>query len=98
MIVEMAEQHGKIPAMTEGGSPGGFRDGYGCDFWTRKQIGPILNDPRARRVAWYHAWSNHPTSTWFGPVPGDCSGNDFKTICDRADTLLEGDEDYYRMP
>ena len=98
MLTALAEETDKVAAMTEGGSPGGHRDNYACDFWTRQQLGPILNDPAASRIAWYLTWTNTPEGTWWGPVPGSCSEPDFLEVCEYPDTLLEGEADLYADP
>jgi hypothetical protein len=96
MLVDLAAKHDKVAAMTEGGATGGIDDGYGCQFWTQSQIGPILQHAKARGIAYYLMWANFPNGPKWGPVPGDCSGDvDFKAVCDMPETLLEGEADFY---
>lgn len=91
MIVELAREHGKIAAVTEIGKGGLQSYPASCDLWSDKLIGPILNDPIASGVAWFLMWTNHPTHTQLGPVPGHCSGDiDFRSVCDLPEVLLEG--------
>lgn len=96
MVVDLARQYDKVAAFTEGGSTRGLADEYACDFWTKSMIGPVLEDEGARGIAYFLTWTNHPThepSQW-GPVPGHCSADDFTTLCERSDFLLEGEIDW----
>lgn len=96
MVVDLAQEHDKIAAFTEGGSAKGLADEYSCDFWSQNMLGPVLNDPKTRGIAYFHVWTNDPSnpSTQWGPVPGHCSAQDFSSMCQKGEVLLEGDVDW----
>lgn len=75
-IVELAEARGKIAALTETGLETIPRS----DWWTKRLLQPILNDPVARRIAWILVWRNHSRRHHFGPYPGHRTADDFRAF------------------
>ena len=101
MVVDLAERTGKIAAWTEGGAIRGLSDyenDPACDFWTQKHLGPILDDVVASGISYYLMWYNRPEGPKWGPAIGHCTEADFKKICDRPDTALEGELNLYSLP
>lgn len=39
MVVDLAQEYGKIAAFTERGAAKGMADGYACDFWSQNMLG-----------------------------------------------------------
>lgn len=73
-IVTLAEERGKIAALTETGLEMIPR----ADWWTRRLLEPILADPVARRIAWMLVWRNDNPRHHFGPYPGHRTADDFR--------------------
>ena len=77
-VVELAEQHGKVPALTEFG----YRDGMSkCsrhDWYTACFLEPLKADPVARRIAYALTWRNASKDHFWVPYPGDPSVADFR--------------------
>jgi mannan endo-1,4-beta-mannosidase len=59
-LTDYAIEHGKVAAITETG----LRNHHGevqypesyPDFWTKYMLEPLLNDPKAHRIAWILSW------------------------------------------
>jgi mannan endo-1,4-beta-mannosidase len=97
MLVELAEAHGKVAAFTEGGpNVPGDRSAWHSDEWTGYQIGPVVDDPVAGRIAYFMTWYNRPGSNqYWGPHVGHTSSSDFQTLCASNGVALEGDVTLY---
>lgn len=60
-MVDYAEKHNKVVALTETGLRNDdegnkrFPDVY-PDFWTKYVLAPIINDAKARKIAWIMSW------------------------------------------
>ncbi len=101
MIVNLAENNNKIPAITEAGflfgyeeqldtvnQNGGLHSGYSWDtIWSDCFFNPILNDPIGRRMAYIHFWGNSENQH-YAPWPAGPGNADFNVIVDRADVLV----------
>ncbi len=72
-VVELAEQRGKISAISETGSDG-IPD---PTWWTEKLLNPIKNDPVASRISWVMVWRNARPTHHYAPYPGHSSVPDF---------------------
>ena len=60
-LTDYADKHNKIAAITETGlrkdDDGNFRyPDVHPDFWTNYVLKPIINNPRAKRIAWIMSW------------------------------------------
>jgi mannan endo-1,4-beta-mannosidase len=73
LLVEMAEQRNKIPALTETGLEGVTNP----KWFTQFMLTPINNDPVARRIAYQAVWRNANTTHHYAPYPGHASVPDF---------------------
>ena len=74
LLVDMAEQRGKIPALTETGLEGITN----AKWFTQFMLTPIKNDPVASRIAYQAVWRNANTTHHYAPYPGHTSVPDFK--------------------
>ncbi|HKI45925.1 MAG TPA: hypothetical protein VKA08_11400, partial [Balneolales bacterium] len=54
MLVQMAEAHGKIPALTEIGNAGIPE----ANWWTHTLLPALNHDAQMRKVAWMLVWRN----------------------------------------
>jgi len=72
-LVEMAEEHNKISALTETGLEGITNP----KWFTQFMLTPIKNDPVARRIAYQAVWRNASTTHHYAPYPGHASVPDF---------------------
>ncbi len=73
MLVELAQEKGKVAALTETGQNGITEN----DWWTQRLLEPIKGDPLASQIAWILVWRNARTSHHYGPYPGHSSAPDF---------------------
>jgi mannan endo-1,4-beta-mannosidase len=94
-LVELADAHGKVPALTETGVLG-MPD---STWFTGTLLAGIKSDAVTRRIAYVSLWRNARPDHFFGPWPGSASARDFVRF--RHDPLMafEGDvPDLYRAP
>lgn len=73
-IVELADERGKVAALTETGLETIPR----ADWWTKRLLQPILDDPVASRIAWMLVWRNASRWHHFGPYPEHRTADDFR--------------------
>jgi mannan endo-1,4-beta-mannosidase len=94
-LVTMAEQRGKIPALTEAGM-----DGMKIDDWfTQILAQPILGDPVARRIAYVLVWRNARPDHFFTTYPGHATAPDFVEMRKNPYWIFEADApDLYAPP
>lgn len=72
-VVEIADQRGKISALTETGEEGIKNPRW----WTEQLLDPIGNDPVASRISWVMVWRNEDERHHYAPYPGHPSVPDF---------------------
>ena len=96
VVVNLAEENGKVPAITETG-PGlaGDPAQWGSDIWSQRVLGPVLGDPTASRVAYLMLWYNRPGSNHWGPYAVHESAADFRGLCTGDAIAMEGEVDPY---
>ena len=92
MVVEMADDHGKIAALTETG----LESIPESDWWTQKLMKALTSDPVASRIAYAMVWRNRDKTHHYGPYPTHPSAGDFKQFC-ADDTILMREELPRRM-
>jgi mannan endo-1,4-beta-mannosidase len=91
-LVEMAEQRGKISALTETGEEGIKNP----KWWTERLLHPIGGDPVASRICWIMVWRNADERHHYAPYPGHPSVPDFlKFVGDSRILLLDQVPDFY---
>lgn len=76
MVVELAEAHGKIPALTETG----YSDHTVKNWWTEFLLNPMKQDPVERRLAYMMLWSNYRKDAYFSIYPGHFNADDFRAF------------------
>jgi len=80
--VELADQHGKIAALTEFG----YRDGMSkCgvkNWYTEAFLKPLKNDPVASRISYAMTWRNAHKDHFWVPYPGHPAVEDFKRFAE----------------
>jgi mannan endo-1,4-beta-mannosidase len=91
-LVEQAEAHGKVPALTEFGPRNGVNgEGIAPDFLSQKFLAPLLSTPGALRIAYALAWRNARPDHAYYPYPGHAGEADLRAVCEHPATLLTRD-------
>jgi len=90
VLVQFAEEHGKVAAITETGVSDGLASTRLYDWFTRAFLRPLKADPVARRVAWALFWTNGNNTYWI-PLPGDPHFPAFREFYEDPFTLFEKD-------
>lgn len=94
LLVEMAEQRGKVPAFSETGQEAIPDE----KWWTEKLLNPIKSDPVASRIAYLMVWRNARKDHHYGPYPNHSSTADFLTFSKDSWLVFEGRiPDMYRL-
>ena len=100
LLVQLAEKHGKLPALTE----------TGCetlnipDWWTGVLLESLQANEYTRKIAWVEVWRNanakqEETEHFFAPYPGHPSASDFVKFHDSPFVLFESElPDMYTEP
>jgi len=95
MVVQLAEERGKIPAFTETG----FEMIPNPNWWMEGLLNPIKKHPHAARIAYILVWRNARTNHYYVPYPGHPSEQNFRDFANDPNILLENDlPDMYRIP
>ncbi|MEJ1886745.1 glycosyl hydrolase [Paenarthrobacter sp. CCNWLY172] len=71
MISRLADERGKVAALTEVGVSGALKaNGQNADItWYSHVLAALKSDPGARRMAWMLTWTNYGTGQFFVPYP-----------------------------
>lgn len=85
LLVEMAEERGKVAALTETGLESTPEE----NWWTGRLLRYIKADPVATRIAWVLVWRNARTGHHYAPYPGHRSVPDFLEFCRDPLILME---------
>lgn len=94
IVVELAEERGKIAALTETGQEKISDE----DWFTQRLLGPILEDPVASRIAWALVWRNHQRKHHYAPFPGHPAEVDFRRFAAHPRTAFAGElPDLYKF-
>lgn len=86
-VVEIAEEKGKIAALTETGYERIPQD----DWWTEMLLKHIKNDPIASRIAYLLVWRNARETHHYAPYKGHGSSRDFIKFYQDEFTIFEND-------
>lgn len=73
VLVDLAERHDKIPAITESG----FETIPDPDFWTDFLLSSFKSDPAVQKIAYFMVWRNARKDHHYGPYPGHQSAENF---------------------
>jgi mannan endo-1,4-beta-mannosidase len=76
MITDLADQKGKIAALTETGSEG-IKDE---NWFTQRLLQPLLSSEKAQRISYILTWRNANTEHHFMSYPGHPSEEDLSTF------------------
>ncbi len=87
LIVKMAEQRGKIAALTETG----VDKVPFANFWTDYLLAALKYNEESKKVAWSLVWRNASKQHHFAPYPGHFSAANFVRFYDDPLTLFEKD-------
>jgi mannan endo-1,4-beta-mannosidase len=90
-IVKIAEEKGKIAALTETGNNQVSEN----NWFTDRILKPLKNDPEARKIAYFLVWRNAWTTHFFAPYPGHPASQDF--IDFKNDELILFEEELPEM-
>lgn len=91
-LVEQAEAHGKVAALTEFGPRGGVNGkGIETDFLSKKVLQPLLETPGALKIAYALAWRNARPDHAYYSYPGHAGEGDLKGVCEHPAVLLTSD-------
>lgn len=85
MVVELAEEKGKVAALTETG----FEAIPDEEWWTETLLKHIKADPVASQIAWVLCWRNARTSHHYGPYPNHPSAANFREFSRDPIVVLE---------
>lgn len=85
-IVELADEYGKLAALTETG----YESIPEANWWTGRLSPALFQDPLAAKIAWVLLWRNDRKTHHYGPYPGHLSSPDFIAFSrDERVTFLE---------
>ncbi|MCB0563827.1 MAG: beta-mannosidase [Phaeodactylibacter sp.] len=87
LLVNMAEERGKVAALTETGLESIPEE----KWWTERLLQPVKADPVASRIAWVLVWRNARPGHHYAPYPGHASIPDFMEFCKDPLILMEGE-------
>ena len=87
MLVEIAEEHHKIPVLSETG----FEAIPNKAWWTEILLHYIKNDPKASRIAYLLVWRNARLDHHYAPYLGHSSSENFQEFTQDTTIILEND-------
>ncbi len=100
MIVRIAEERGKVPALTETGND----QQKIPNWWTKVLLRALDANDKTRKVAWVEVWRNANAELeghehYFAPFKGHPMEADFIDFCNTDLVMLESDlPDMYKRP
>ena len=94
VIVQLAEERGKIPALTESGLDKLHID----DWWTDMLLAGVDANELTRRIAYLLVWRNADTEHFHAPYPGQKTEADFVEFYSHPLTVFESElPDMYKL-
>ena len=91
LIVEFAEVHNKIPALTEFGVNGGIQFANETNWFTNSFLQLMKEDTFARQLAYAHTWRNDRPNHHWVPLPESPTHADFVQFYEDDFTIFEKD-------
>ncbi|WP_319268586.1 glycosyl hydrolase [uncultured Draconibacterium sp.] len=88
IVGELAEEKGKICALTETG----LETITNNTWFTDILLDPILTNEKTKRIAFAMVWRNANTSHFYAPYPGHASSADFINFYNNPTTLFVNDK------
>ena len=90
-VVLFAEQRNKVAAICESGVKNGVNNTSINSWFMSQFLTPLLNDPIAKKVAYWLTWANtSPTSYWI-PLPSQPTFQSFDSLYSNSYTLFLND-------
>lgn len=86
-LVQLAEEHKKIPALTEVG----YNQIPISNWWTEYLLKPIKSDSTSKKIVYLLVWRNASTEHHFAPYPGHASVPDFLKFYQDPFTIFGSD-------
>ena len=94
MVVELAEERGKVAVLSETGQERIPE----ANWWTQRLLNPIKSDPVATKIAWVLVWRNARQDHHYAPYPGHSSVENFIEFCNDPVMLFQGQTpDLYKL-
>lgn len=93
-LVEFAEEHGKVAAITESGVKQGFGNTTSQDWFMKDFLEPLKADPVAKNIVYFMTWTNEPRGGEGGyrvPLPGQKNYDSFVKFYNDPYTLFDRD-------
>lgn len=92
MLTDLAEQKGKVSALTEGGQANLPEQG----FWTEQIIQHVFANEKTRRISYFLVWRNanptlYPGTEYFAPYPEHSTAADFLKFYQDPRVFFESD-------
>ncbi|WP_216650021.1 glycosyl hydrolase [Lewinella sp. W8] len=84
MLVQLAEERGKVAALTETG----YEAVPERKWWTDTLLRHLEASPEARRIAWVLLWRNARKDHHYGPYPGHPSAENFREFAGSENMLF----------
>lgn len=84
MVVDLADKHGKIAALTETGQESIPEP----EFWTKTLMQQLLSSEKTKRIAYVMVWRNARLTHHYGPFKGHASAEDFKIFAKNKNIWL----------
>lgn len=84
MLTDVAEEHGKVAALTETGV-----ENVAIAHWWSEYLLPVLREKECSRIVWVLVWRNNDANHYFAPYPGEASADDFVLMAE-SDALEFG--------
>jgi mannan endo-1,4-beta-mannosidase len=91
ILVILAREHGKIPALTEFGVARGFCNTRLLNWYTGEFLSRLKNDEEAWKIAYALTWRNADKEHFWVPYPGHPQADDFRGF--RKDPLIAFEDD-----
>lgn len=91
LVVEFANEHGKVAALTEFGVNGGVQYAEETDWFTNSFLAPLKADPIAKDLAYALTWRNDRQNHHWVPLPESPNHPDFVNFHADEFTLFESD-------
>ncbi len=91
-LVNFADEHGKIAAITESGVKKGLNNTTSDDWFNKDFLIPLKNDPVARNVVYFMTWTNDDGGNGYRvPLPGQKNYDSFVKFYNDPYTLFGHD-------
>lgn len=90
VVVNFAEKRNKVAAITEAGVYKGIQNATNPN-WVTTAFNPLMNDPVAKKVAYFLTWNNKSPKSYWVPLPSQKTYSDFVSFYKNPYTLFLND-------